>query len=436
MSDGHGSPPEQPPGWSAQQPPPYGGPGASPWAVPGGGQEPQAPPASSGGPQFHQPHPQAPQAPQFQPPHPQFQPPPHQYGPPHGHASHGFRPPPPALRPGIIPLRPLSLSDILDGTIKLIRSNPKAVLGLSTIAAALGALPVAIGQALLTGSIGGLADDLASPSSQATPPVGALVGLYGGTLVSLIVQFVAVTVLSGVLTRILGRAVFGGKVTASEAWRLTRGRLPALFGLVIITGLITLAPLVPIVGLIVLLGETDLATIAVVVILSIVFYIAYALFFTTRFAFAAPAIVLERLGVIAAMRRSWRLVTGDFWRVFGILLLTSVLVSMISSLLSLPFTFAGGFMGAFGAGSLPSLILTAVLIAIGGTLGSMIIYPIQAGVNGLLYADRRMRSEAFDLVLQTAAIEQQRQGWVHSSADDLWHPGNSADQNRQDQHRP
>jgi hypothetical protein len=36
-----------------------------------------------------------------------------------------------------------------------------------------------------------------------------------------------------------------------------------------------------------------------------------------------------------------------------------------------------------------------------------------------------MRAEAFDLVLQTAAIEQQRQGWVHSSADDLWHPSDT-----------
>ena len=56
----------------------------------------------------------------------------------------------------------------------------------------------------------------------------------------------------------------------------------------------------------------------------------------------------------------------------------------------------------------------------------MITYPFQAGVYGLLYADRRMRAEAFDLVLQTAAIEQQRQGWVHASADELWHPSNSA----------
>jgi hypothetical protein len=29
-------------------------------------------------------------------------------------------------------------------------------------------------------------------------------------------------------------------------------------------------------------------------------------------------------------------------------------------------------------------------------------------------------------VLQTAAIEQQRQGWVSDTADDLWHPSHAA----------
>ncbi|MCG5218447.1 DUF7544 domain-containing protein [Streptosporangium sp. KLBMP 9127] len=416
MSDGHGSPPEQPPGWAAEQPPPYGGPGVSPWTVPGA-----APGADAPAPPPGPPHRQAPPYPPYpQHPDPRFPP-------------HGFRPPPPALRPGIIPLRPLGLGDILDGTIKLIRSNPKAVLGLSAIAAALGAIPVGIGQAVLLGTAGDLFADPAL--AEQAPSVSSVLGVYAGTFVSLIVQFVAVTLLSGVLTRILGRAVFGGNITAGEAWRLTRSRVPALFGLVLLTGLLTLVPLVLLVLLIIAVaaGGGSVLTVALLSFVSIVLAIGYTLIITTRFAFAAPAIVLERLGVIAGMRRSWRLVTGDFWRVFGILLLTSLLVGMIGSVFTIPFTIAGTLIGATGGGTAVAAVLTAVLIAVGGTLGSMIVYPVQAGVNGLLYADRRMRGEAFDLVLQTAAIEQQRQGWVPASADDLWDPGYAADR---DQRRP
>jgi hypothetical protein len=336
--------------------------------------------------------------------------------------------PPAALRPGIIPLRPLGLGDILDGTIKLIRSNPKAVLGLSAVAALLAAVPLAVGQALLYGSMPDLLDPEAT-STDLTSLYG-VVAQYGGTLVSYAVQFIVVTVLTGLLTRILGRAVFGGTITATEAWHLSKGRIPALFGVVGLMAVIMIVPVILFAAIMIALvtnfsSNEGVGLIIGVALLFILLYIPYYLFFTTRFAFAAPVVVLEGRGPIDAMRRSWNLVTGDFWRVFGILLLTSLLVGVVSGVLSVPFTIGGTLLGMLGSGSALSTILAAVLIAVGATLSAMFSYPFQAGVSGLLYADRRMRSEAFDLALQTAAIEQQRQGWVHASADELWHPSDS-----------
>jgi hypothetical protein len=336
--------------------------------------------------------------------------------------------PPPALRPGIIPLRPLNLGDILDGTIKLVRSNPKAVLGLSAVAALLASVPIAVGNAYLFRT-------LPSPADETPDLTGSFLAQFGGPLVSLVVSFVVVTVLTGVLTRILGRAVFGGNITAAEAWRLTKGRMPALFGVVALMALVMLAPLVVVVMLFWALAASggldggspgEVGGLLVMFLLVMLLYIAYVLFFRTRFAFAAPAVVLEGRGPLDAMRRSWNLVTGDFWRVFGILLLTTLIVGFVGSILQVPFTIAGTVIGALSQGGVGAILVASILLAVGGTLGAMITYPFEAGVAGLLYADRRMRSEAFDLVLQTAAIEQQRQGWVHASADDLWHPANSA----------
>ncbi|MEV0233204.1 glycerophosphoryl diester phosphodiesterase membrane domain-containing protein [Nonomuraea sp. NPDC050786] len=412
MSDGHGPPPETPSGWSAEQPPPYSAPPASPWTAPGAPQ--QVPYGHPYGqpPQQQQPPGPGPQTPY--PPHPHPQP---------GYGHTAYRP---ALRPGIIPLRPLGLGDILDGTIKLIRSNPKAVLGLSAVAALLTAVPVAVGQAFFLD----LWDpETPTPAGQLSSATG-LPSQYAGTLISYAIQFVVVTLLTGVLTRILGRAVFGGNLSAGEAWRLVKGRVPALFGVVGLMAAIMVVPLI-VFGLlfvaIMMNASADrTGLLAGLLLLFVITYIPYYLFFTTRFAFASPVAVLESRGPLDAMRRSWNLVTGDFWRVLGILLLTSLLVGLVSGVLSVPFTLAGTLFGVFGAGSATTAVVSAVLIAIGGTIGAMITYPFQAGVAGLLYADRRMRSEAFDLVLQTAAIEQQRQGWVHASADELWHPSNSA----------
>lgn len=414
MSDGHGSTPDTPPGWAPNQPPPYGDAPGSPWTAPGAG--PGMPPAP--------PPPPPPPRPQGEQPPPPYLHHPHSpYGPYGGQPPYGYRPQPPALRPGIIPLRPLGLGDILDGAIKLIRSNPKAVLGLSAIAAALSAIPVAIGQAITLGRMGTvLSRDPAA--LEGNPPQVGFLAEYGAPLASYAVQFVAVTMLTGVLTRILGRAVFGGRMTVGEAWRLTRGRVPALFGVVLAQILLLLIPLAVVVGVIYTLvtAGADIGVVVGVGVLLTLAFLAYSLSVTTGLALAAPATVLERRGAIASLRRSWYLVKGGFWRTLGILLLTQLIAGLVAMVLSIPFTIAGGVVGVLGQETTGSQIGAAVLIAVGGTIAAMITYPFQAGVNGLLYADRRMRAEAFDLVLQTAAIEQQRQGWVHATADDLWDP--------------
>lgn len=436
MSDGHGSTPDTPPGWSPQQPPPYGDVPGSPWTAPGSDPTPPPPPPAQpygGAPPY--PHPaQGPHGLPSGPPGPPSPPgspgspgPPGSFGPPgpmgpHGGQPYGYRPPP-ALRPGIIPLRPLGLGDILDGAIKLIRSNPRSVLGLSVIAAALAAIPVAVGQAVMLGEMGGVLNgDTGLPPGEM--PQQGFLQQYGGSLISYAVQFVAVTLLSGVLTRILGRAVFGGKMTVGEAWRLTRTRVPTLFGLVAVTVVLLAVPMIAVILLIysLITSGADPGLLLAAGAVGVLAFTAYALFVTTRVALAAPVAVLERRGVGASLRRSWHLVTGGFWRTLGILLLTQIIAGLVGMMASIPFTIVGSVAAVLGGGNTGAQILAAVLIAIGGTIAAMLTYPFQAGVNGLLYADRRMRSEAFDLVLQTAAIEQQRQGWVHASADDLWDP--------------
>ncbi|WP_405395435.1 glycerophosphoryl diester phosphodiesterase membrane domain-containing protein [Microbispora hainanensis] len=430
MTDGPGSTPELPSGWAAEQPPPYGGAaGASgpSWASPGAG-TPQGAPYPSA------PDPAAPDpaAPDPAAPYPSAPNPPAPSAPYAGQYGYGYRAPD-APRPGIIPLRPLTLGDILDGTIKLIRSNPKATLGLSAIVAAVTGIPAAIGQAI---SFGSLSDFMADPYADGMDvPVAGLAAQYIGSILTYVMTFVGTTILTGVLTRVLGRAVFGGRITVGEAWRLARARVPALFGLVLLQGLILLLPLLAVVAVLVGLAAADAfdgmgsgaAGIGVLLgLLFILAYIPYLLFFYTRLSLAAPAVVLEGRGVTDAMSRSWRLVKGDSWRVLGILLLTAILAAIISGVLAIPFTLGGSLIGMLNGDSAGGTVIAALLLAVGQVVASMITYPFQAGVAGLLYADRRMRAEAFDLVLQTAAAQNQSQGWVHAGVDELWHPSYAA----------
>jgi hypothetical protein len=49
------------------------------------------------------------------------------------------------------------------------------------------------------------------------------------------------------------------------------------------------------------------------------------------------------------------------------------------------------------------MMLSFLLLSVGGVIAQIITAPFLAGVVVLLYTDRRIRAEAFDLVLRTGA---------------------------------
>src|SRR5690606_636634 len=122
------------------------------------------------------------------------------------------------------------------------------------------------------------------------------------------------------------RAVLGRGVTLGEAWQDSRPRLLRLLGLSLLVPLLTgLAVGGP--GLLAALtGSFGLTTLCVLggAVLGVWLWV--------RLSLAAPALMLERQGVRQAMRRSWKLVGGSWWRVFGIQLLVLVLVFVVASI--------------------------------------------------------------------------------------------------------
>jgi membrane-anchored glycerophosphoryl diester phosphodiesterase (GDPDase) len=118
-------------------------------------------------------------------------------------------------------------------------------------------------------------------------------------------------------------------------------------------------------------------------------------FVYTRWLFAAPTVILEQLGPVAALRRSWRLVRGSTGRVFGI----TLLVGLITGILS----------GAVGA--LLSVVtqfgddnVHLVLNQLATLIVSVLIQPISFIVVVLLYYDLRIRREAFDIEMLAASL--------------------------------
>jgi hypothetical protein len=217
---------------------------------------------------------------------------------------------------------------------------------------------------------------------------------------------------------VVGRAVFAAGITIGEAWQRVRGRLLALFGFTALEALGATVLIAIVVGVIVGIASVANGAAAFVIGAPLVLaLIAVLIYLGTMLSFVPTLIVLERLSVIPAITRSFALVKKDFWRVFGIRLLAMLVAGMIAGAVSIPFSFAGQML-LVGAGSTTGAIVALILTAIGGAIGQIITAPFNAGVVVLLYTDRRIRAEAFDLVLQHGAAAPP--GTPADSTDHLW----------------
>jgi hypothetical protein len=104
--------------------------------------------------------------------------------------------------------------------------------------------------------------------------------------------------------------------------------------------------------------------------------------------------------------------------VLGIWILAALAAAVIAGAVGVPFSFGGQLLSGSGSGSDGGALVGLILIAVGGAIGQILTAPFSAGVVVLLYTDRRMRAEAFDLVLHTGAAA--GTGVPADSTDHLW----------------
>ena len=274
--------------------------------------------------------------------------------------------PPAAPRPGIVPLRPLSVGEILDGAFTAIRRYPRTILGLSAATAAV--------QQLLGLVVDVSTGGFASPTTNGLSALGTVSGV-----VSALVNAVLATVLVGMLTIVIADAVIGRSAPLRVVWERLR---PLMWRLLLAA---FLAAVLPWLGLVALIVGGVLLWVAL--------------------SFTTPALVLERLTVGQALRRSWRLTMRSFWRVFGIRLLAWLIAAVLGAILAIPGAIIAAALSINSLSSGDIGVAAEIAIRVASFLASTITLPFIAGVIALLYIDCRMRTEALDVTLARAAAE-------------------------------
>ncbi|MDT4964711.1 MAG: hypothetical protein QOF87_4358 [Pseudonocardiales bacterium] len=263
-------------------------------------------------------------------------------------------------RQGCVPLRPLGVAEILDGSFRAIRRNPAAMFAPAAVFAV---VRVAATAGLQLGGYRFL--NSVALQLLGTFVIGAVLG----------------TVLSGLLAAVVTQDVLGVRITARQALTRLRGRIWALLGLAVVS--------------------TVLETLGLIVLA------VPGIWLWGLWAVAVPAMVVERTTIRGALARSRQLVTGMWWRVWGIRALAYLLASLLGIVVSVPFlalasavTGSGGLLTSSASGSPAVYVL---IISVGSVLSATLTEPVRAGIDALLYVDLRMRREGLDIVLQQAA---------------------------------
>jgi hypothetical protein len=274
-------------------------------------------------------------------------------------------------------LRPLGLSDVLDETFRVYRRQFRAfvtVIGLVAVPSSL----ISIAFVVAFGAFDFQALARGGNSSQMLTTLGVMVAvalplgiLYG--LARLVAGAAAVQVASD--------AILGLTPNVGAAYREAFGRLWAL------------------------LGGGFLPFLATGLLVMTCIGIPFAIYIGLGWALIVPLIMLEGMGMSAAMGRSWELVRGHRWRLLIALFLIGLITYLLVSIPSGLFSFVGNILVfALHAGQWGTVAVSTGNVLF-GTLGETLFGSIIYIALTLFYYDLRIRKEAFDLQQRAASAE-------------------------------
>lgn len=223
-----------------------------------------------------------------------------------------------------------------------------------------------------------------------------LITLFAVSMAVLLVQLLLVQPLAtAAMTRAVGDVYVDAPTSLASVYAAVGRRLGAVVGVAALLlaagiGMVVAAMLVIVIAVLAI-GQAGVALL-ILVVPAILFAVVVVY---TRWLFAAPTVILEKLGPVQALRRSWRLVRGSTGRVFGITLLVGLITGILSA----------------AVGALLSVVTQAgddnlrlILEQLAALLVAVLIQPISFIVVVLLYYDLRIRREAFDIEMLAATL--------------------------------
>ena len=263
----------------------------------------------------------------------------------------------------------MSVGDILDGAFRLLRANFKAL----ATTLLLVALPFEALQAYAVRNYAVSPPAASEPVTSVTQLLAQVNLSTADVLIalgSLLALMVLTPMVAGVVCRTVAASYRGEQLGAGEAARIGARRFFALFFASLMVHVLELV--------------------------GTLFCLLPGLVLMAFFVLTAPAIVIEGLGPLQGMRRSWRLVRRRFWPVLGTALLAGLLTVVLTEIVSL----APSELVRALAGPSVRAAIDAVITAVTQAFGWAFVTTLAT----LLYFDQRIRQEGLDLEVMAASL--------------------------------
>ncbi len=291
------------------------------------------------------------------------------------------------------PFRTMTVGEILDRAFSLYAGNFRLFVGIMAIPAALAAAGGIVTQFF---------QEPLRQIEEGTPETwsGELFGLvliFGlGGLVFILAYWIIYSLALGATTNALMSAHGGSPIGFSTAYGSVKDRLIGLMFLPVLVFIVAVGALI-IAGLAAaLVGGLAWRTSPILggplIFALVVGLIVLAMWITLGYSVAYPALVVEKIGILDSMRRSFQLMKGHRLRAFVINLVMLVITFVAVLLLQSPLLVAT-MAGSLHGGGPPPLWL-GILGTLGGSFAGALTGPLQMMGLTLLYIDVRARTES------------------------------------------
>jgi glycerophosphoryl diester phosphodiesterase family protein len=243
-------------------------------------------------------------------------------------------------------LPPRRIGEILSAALQLYRRHWRTLMAIAAV--------VVVPLTLLQYGIGHWVRSHGQQLQDSAAVSTSFWAVASASLLAALVGLLLYQVLTGAITRTIATEVAGQDLGVEQSYRFGFARLGPILVVSILVGLATL--------------------------LGLIVFVIPGIYIGVRLAVSIQALVVEGKRGTEAMRRSWDLVGGHWWRAAFTLLVAALITGVVNAVITAPFSAGAWFIQGVAA-----------------AVATIVTMPYGALVGVLLYLDLRARRERLDL---------------------------------------